>query len=61
MWPFKKKRVPMIFVLKSDDVDAGHLERFKEELRKELERTYTDKKIAIVAVGRDDDFYSING
>jgi hypothetical protein len=54
---FKKEKTPMVFVLKSDDVDAELIDKFK----KELQTAYPDKRIALVCIAPDEDMYAITG
>lgn len=53
----KKEKTPMVFVIKSDEIDQALLDKFK----KELQTAYPDKRIALLGVGREEDVYAISG
>ena len=54
---FGKKKEPMVFVIKSDDLDDAVIQKIK----KELKEVYPDKRIAVIGVANDEDVYAISG
>jgi hypothetical protein len=53
----KKEKTPMVFVIKSDEIDEALIAKFK----KELQEAYPDHRIALVGLSPSDDMYAITG
>ena len=53
----KKEKAPMVFVIKSDELD----EELMNKIRSELKTAFPDKKIAVVGLAPEDDMYAITG
>lgn len=52
----KEQFEPLIFVIKSDDMD----EKTIETVREQLKPAFPNKRVAIVCIGKDEDFYAVH-
>lgn len=53
----KKEKAPMVFVIKSDEVD----ETLLESIKKQLSPAFPDKNVAVVCIAPNEDMYAITG
>jgi hypothetical protein len=57
MFGKKKELTPMVFVIKSDELDTVLIKKIQQQLKD----AFPDKRIAVVGLATDEDMYAITG